>query len=152
MNLHYKIFRDTLPHWEYVRNHILFNNTGEATLEEELLFSIICILDERLSGIVQRLYESDDFCIFCLYANINSSRKTIARYLWLENNIEEEYRIQLEEIQKTMNNLCILINEKYTRESGCKIVLNEAKEFITILDKQAFEYIHDLSNQEGGLD
>lgn len=144
MNLHYKIFKDLLPRWEFVRNHILFNNTGEASLEEELLFSIVCIIDEKLSSIIHGLYELDEFCIFCMYANLNAGRKTLKRYLWLEKGIDEEYRMQLEDIQKTMNNLCININETYERESGCKIVLNEAKEHITILDKEAFEYIIDL--------
>jgi hypothetical protein len=152
MNLHYKIFRDCLPRWEYVRSHILFNSSGEASLEEELLFSIVCILDEKLSSIVHKLYEQDEFCIFCMYANLNASRKTIARYLWLEKSIDEEYRIQLEEIQKTMNNLCIKINETYKRGEGCNIVLNETKEFITLLDKQAFDYICDLHNNEGEME
>lgn len=115
MNIHYQIFHKLLPLIERTAIYIESNGGADLSFSEELCYLIMSSCHFRIGSQIDKLLYSDEFCIFCMYANINNVRKSTSRYLSLEKDINVEASILLKDMNNTANDICILINENYNR-------------------------------------
>lgn len=136
MNIHYQIFHKLLPLIERTAIYIESNGGADLSFSEELCYMIMASCHYRIGSQIDKLLYSDEFCIFCIYANINNVRKSTSRYLALEKDINVEASILLKDMNNTANDICILINDNYNREEEHCIVENLAISCITHSDLQ----------------
>ena len=137
MNLHYEIFHKLLPLYERTAKYIQANGGNDLSFSEELCYMVMSSCNFRLGNQLDKLLHDDEFCIFCMYANINNIRKSTSRYLSIEKEINTEASILLKDMFDSTNSVCVSINNNYSRDNeGCRIVENLAIDSITLGDMQ----------------
>ena len=98
---------------------------------------------------MDKLLYADEFCIFCIYANLNNVRKSTSKYLSLEKEVSMEASILLKDIYDTTNDLCVLINNNYDRkDEEHRTIENLALECITLTDLQRVRNTHLEENND----
>lgn len=149
MNLHYQMFHKLLPIIERTSTYIESNGGADLTFSEELCYMIMSACHFRLGNQMDKLLYADEFCIFCIYANLNNVRKSTSKYLALEKEVSMEASILLKDIYDTTNDLCVLINNNYDRkDEEHRIIENLALECITLTDLQRVRNTHLEENND----
>ncbi len=145
MNIHYEIFLKLVPIYERTSKYIDINSVTKLTFSEELCYMILSSCHFRVGHQLDKLLYNDEFCIFCIYSNVNNVRKSVSRYLTLEKDIEKEALILLKDIYDSSNDVCVMINKNYerTESDGHKIVENTAVDCITVGDLQRLKNLLD---------
>ena len=75
----------------------------------------------RYKSVSNRLESKSKFCTTCLYNNLDVIRKSILRYLSIEQEISEEYKAFFLKIKDSANELCLQFNQMYSLSANAEI-------------------------------
>jgi phosphoglycerate-specific signal transduction histidine kinase len=115
MNIQQKMYLVCFSLWKSSAQWLEKNISKEFSFVEELYWSIMFRINFVLANESSSLMNDRDFCIRCKYAAFNNLRKSISRYLAIENQISDDCRNRLNLIYTAVNDLCIEINEKHPK-------------------------------------